>query len=224
MCDAHSESAMPQVFHPSTNTISRVSVFGAVFLVGGAVALGMAIVRSPYVTGAGIVRSQPIPFSHQHHVAEAGIDCRYCHRGVEREAFAGLPATEICMGCHSQLWHDSEMLAPVHESWKTGKPIPWVRMHDLPDYVYFHHGIHVSHGVACETCHGRVDRMPLTWRNATLHMEWCLECHRHPERNLRPANAVLAMGWEPGKDTPTGAELAAASHVHTRTDCSTCHR
>jgi len=215
---------MPQVFHPSTNTISRVSVFGAVFVVAAAVGGAAMVVRSPYVTEAGVVRSQPVPFSHQHHVGEAGIDCRYCHRGVEREALAGMPSTEDCLGCHSQLWADSEMLGPVRASWQSGRPIEWVRVHDLPDFVYFHHGIHVSQGVACETCHGRIDRMPLTWRNATLHMEWCLECHRHPERNLRPVDAVLAMGWERGANTPSGAELASAGHVQGRTDCSACHR
>lgn len=213
---------MPQVFHPSTNTISRVSVFGAVGLVAGAVGVGVMTVRSPYATGVGVIRSQPIPFSHQHHVGEAGIDCRYCHRGVEREASAGLPSTEICLGCHSQLWADSEMLQPVQASWEGNTPIGWVRVHDVPDFVYFHHGTHVVHGVACEACHGRVDRMPLTWRSATLHMEWCLECHRNPEQHLRPANAVLAMGWKRSDHPPP--DTAATSQVHARTDCSACHR
>jgi hypothetical protein len=215
---------MPQVFHPSTNTISRVSVFGAVGLVFGAAGVGAMIVRSPYVTGVGVIRSQPIPFSHQHHVGEAGIDCRYCHRGAERDASAGLPSTEDCLGCHSQLWADSEMLQPIRTSWDTGRPIAWVRVHDVPDFVYFHHGIHVSHGVACETCHGRMDRMPLTWRNATLHMEWCLECHRDPEPHRRPANAVLAMGWKRSDDPSSDKEPATVPRVSARTDCSACHR
>jgi hypothetical protein len=215
---------MPQIFHPVTNTISRVSVFGAVVLAGGAFGLGAILVRSPYATEVGVVKSQPVPFSHQHHVAEVGMDCRYCHRTVEREASAGMPTTEICLGCHSQLWVDSEMLSPLHQSLESKRPLQWVRVHDLPDFVYFHHGAHISQGITCETCHGRVDRMPLTWRNSTLHMEWCLDCHRNPEHHVRPANAVIDMGWERGDREAQEAAIDVMHHLRGPTHCSACHR
>lgn len=218
---------MPQIFHPSMNTISRVSIFGAVFMLCAVLLIVGLVVRSPYVTEAGVIRSQPIPFSHQHHVAEAGIDCRYCHQSVETDAYAGMPSTEVCMDCHSQLWADSEMLAPVRESFRSGKPLAWTRVHDMPDFVYFNHAIHINKGVGCETCHGRVDRMPLMWREHTLHMEWCLECHRHPEKFLRPEDAVFTLGWQPSADSPSGEELLRAfslNSMESKTNCWTCHR
>lgn len=215
---------MPQVFHPSMNTFARVSIFGAAFLVAAVFGTGWGLVRSPYLTEAGVIRSQPVPFSHLHHVGDVGLDCRYCHQSVEKEAFAGIPSTEVCMNCHSQLWSESEMLAPVRESFRTGKPLEWTRVHDAPDYVYFHHGIHVSKGIACERCHGQVDKMPLMWRQNTLHMEWCLECHRQPEKHVRPKGDVFAMGWKPNEKTPSGAELVAAHHIRSETNCSVCHR
>jgi len=214
---------MPQVFHPSMNTFARVSIFGAIFLVATIFGIGWGLVRSPYMTEAGVIRSQPVPFSHLHHVGDIGLDCRYCHRSVETEAFAGIPSTEVCMNCHSQLWSESEMLAPVRESFRENKPLEWTRVHDTPDYVFFHHGIHVSKGIACERCHGQVDKMPLMWRQNTLHMEWCLECHRHPDKNVRPKEDVFAMGWKPKSTTPTGAELVAAHHIRSETNCSICH-
>ena len=215
---------MPQVFHPSMNTFARVSIFGAVFLLAAAIGMAAAIVRSPYVTEAGVIRSQPVPFSHQHHVGDVGIDCRYCHRSVESEAFAGIPSTGVCMDCHSQLWTDSEMLEPVRESYRNGTPLHWTRVHDLPDYVYFHHGIHISKGISCESCHGRVDRMPLMWRQSTLHMEWCLDCHRHPEEHVRPRDEVLALGWTPEEGTLGGDELVELHRIRSETNCSVCHR
>jgi len=215
---------MPQVFHPSMNTFARVSIFGAALLAAAVFGTGWIIIRSPYMTEAGVIRSQPVPFSHAHHVGDVGIDCRYCHRSVETEAFAGIPSTEVCMSCHSQLWADSEMLAPVRESLRDNKPLEWTRVHDVPDYVYFHHGIHVSKGIACERCHGEVDKMPLMWRQNTLHMEWCLDCHRNPEDNVRPRADVFAMGWKPNAQTPSGSELVAAHHIRSETNCSICHR
>lgn len=215
---------MPQIFHPSMNTFARVSIFGAVFLLAGAIVLASLLVRSPYATEAGVIRSQPIPFSHQHHVGEAGIDCRYCHRTVETQAFAGMPSTDTCLDCHSQLWADSPLLGPLRKSREQGVPLKWTRVHDLPDFVYFHHGIHVSKGVACETCHGPVDRMPLMWREKTLHMTWCLDCHRHPDASIRPRDAVFKFNWKPGDSTPSARELARAHGVHSRTNCSICHR
>lgn len=215
---------MPQIFHPSFNTISRVSVFGAVLILGGLFGLAAAIVRSPYVTETGVIRSQPVPFSHQHHVGEDGIDCRYCHRTATTSASAGMPTTEICMGCHSQVWADSEMLAVVRTSWQTDRPLTWVRVHDLPDFVYFHHGAHASSGIGCESCHGRVDKMPLTWRNATLRMDWCLDCHRDPERHRRPVEAVAEMGWKRGDEEESGEHPVVPAPLRGGTHCSTCHR
>jgi hypothetical protein len=188
------------------------------------VALAAMIVRSPYATEAGVIRSQPVPFSHQHHVSDCGIDCRYCHRTVETDAFAGLPSTDVCMDCHSVLFADSDLLAPVRESFRTGQPLKWTRVHDVPDYAFFHHGAHVSKGIACETCHGPVDRMPLMWRNATLHMEWCLECHRNPEKYVRPKSEVFAFDWQPDAETPSGKDLVVSHKIESRTNCSSCHR
>jgi len=214
-----------QIFHPSTNTISRVSIFGAVFAVAGLMWVAVAVSRSPYVTQAGVAREQPVPFSHAHHVGDVGLDCRYCHTSVEESAFAGIPPTATCMNCHSQLFSDSPTLEPVRESFRTGKAIVWTRVNDLPDFVYFNHSIHIAKGVGCVTCHGEVNRMALTWQDASLLMEWCLDCHRNPEPNLRPREAVFLTDWQPPADDPDyGAELAKALNVKTRTDCSTCHR
>jgi hypothetical protein len=214
-----------QVFHRSTNTIARVSIFGAVFVLAAA-AYGLALLnRSSYVTQAGVAREQPIQFSHRHHAGELGIDCRYCHTTVETSASAGFPPTQTCMNCHKQIWLDSQFLEPVRSSFATGRSIEWTRVHDLPDFVYFDHSIHVNKGVACVTCHGRVDRMNLTWQHASLQMEWCVDCHRHPEGNLRPREQVFNMTWvPPGNPVDLGRELLKTYDVHTRTDCSTCHR
>ncbi|MGH7127341.1 MAG: TAT-variant-translocated molybdopterin oxidoreductase, partial [Planctomycetaceae bacterium] len=184
---------MPQIFHPAMNTVSRVSIFGAVFLVAAAVLIGGLVVRSSYVTEAGVIHDQPVPFSHQHHVTDCGIDCRYCHTSVEHSPFAGIPATEVCMNCHAYLYADSEMLEPVRESFRSGEPLVWTRVHDLPDFAYFDHSIHVSKGIGCASCHGRVDQMPLMWRTETLDMEWCLDCHRHPAEHVRPREFVFRM-------------------------------
>ena len=171
---------MPQVFHPSANTLSRVVLFSLV--VGPAALLGLVylLVRSPYQTQVRVIREQPVQFSHEHHVNGLGIDCRFCHTSVETASAAGMPATHTCMTCHSQIWADSPLLEPVRASLKNQEPLAWSRVHDLPDFVYFHHGIHVQKGVGCVECHGRIDKMPLAWREKPLTMEWCLECHRNP--------------------------------------------
>lgn len=215
---------MPQIFHPSMNTIARVSIFGVVFLLAGLVGMAAFVVRSPFVTEQGVIRTQPVPFSHQHHVGDIGLDCRYCHQTVETDAFAGMPPTETCRDCHSQLWADSPMLAPVQESFRTGRPLEWTRVHDLPDYAFFHHGIHVSKGIACATCHGDVDEMPLMYRESTLHMKWCLDCHRSPEELVRPRDSVFEMQWQPDADTPDGIDLVKAHSIESETNCSICHR
>jgi hypothetical protein len=218
---------MPQIFHPSTNTFSRLSIFGALFAVA-AVAWGVALInRSSYVTRAGVARDQPVPFSHRHHAGELGIDCRYCHAFVERSAIAGIPPTKTCMNCHSQIWVDSPMLEPVRASFRTDKSIEWIKVHDLPDFVYFNHSIHVRQGIGCVSCHGRVDRMNVMWQESSLQMEWCLNCHRHPEQYVRPRDQVFNMDWQPPTDQLTlGRQLVKAYKIQVQqlTNCSICHR
>jgi hypothetical protein len=216
---------MPQVFHPSTNTFSRVSIFGALFIIAGLL-WGIARVnRSPYVTLAGVAREQPVPFSHRHHAGELGIDCRYCHTTVETAAYANIPPTQACMNCHSQIWADSDMLEPVRSSYRNDQSIHWTKVHDLPDFVYFNHSIHLHKGIGCSTCHGRIDRMNLTWQESSLHMEWCVECHRNPERYVRPRDQIFNMDWEPPANQPElGAALVEAYGIERRDDCSVCHR
>ena len=196
---------MAQIFHRSTNTLSRVSIFGAVFIVAAIVTAAGVLVRSPYLTEAGVVREQPVPFSHKHHVSGIGIDCRYCHVSVEESSFAGIPPTKTCMNCHSQVWANSPVLEPVRASFREDRSLQWTRVNDLPDFVYFDHSIHVHRGVQCTTCHGPVDQMPMTWREHTLFMEWCLQCHRHPERYIQTT----------GKSIDSPMKL---------TNCSVCHR
>jgi hypothetical protein len=216
---------MSQVFHRSTNTISRVSIFGFVFFL---LALGWFVQefnRSSYVTEAFVARTQPVPFSHKHHVEGMGIDCRYCHVSVEESAFAGIPPTKTCMNCHTQIWAQAPMLEPVRQSFRSDQSIRWIRVHDLPDYVYFNHSIHVAKGIGCSTCHGRVDQMPLMWRVNTLQMEWCLECHRQPEKYVRPREKVFDMKWQPpANQLEAGAKLVQDYKIQKLTYCSTCHR
>src|ERR1700731_2971548 len=206
---------MPQVFHHSTNLISRLTIYGFFLLL---IVLGFVpylIDRSPYVTEANVPKVQPVPFSHKHHTAELGIDCRYCHTSVEQSSFAGLPSTETCMTCHSQIWKDAPVLEPVRASFQTGRPIQWTRVYDLPDYVYFDHSIHVNKGISCASCHGRVDEMPITWKTQPLYMRWCLDCHRHPEENLRRPQEVFDMQYQaPENQSTLGRRLAIENHVH----------
>lgn len=220
---------MTQIFHPSTNTISRVSIFGALFFLLGLLIVVYMIFRSPYVTGVNVALDQPVPFSHEHHVRGLGIDCRYCHTSVEKSSFAGIPPTETCMTCHSQIWTESPMLAPVRTSMRTNTPIRWNRVHDLPDYVFFNHSIHVQKGVGCVSCHGQVDQMPLMWKAEPMTMEWCLGCHRNPENHLRPTSEVFNMNWLPPKDkdqVALGRELIEKHQIPVQrlSDCYTCHR
>ncbi|MFP5262962.1 MAG: cytochrome c3 family protein [Blastocatellia bacterium] len=220
---------MGQIFHRSTNVLSRLSIFGAIFFIGIALWLMAQFTRSSYNTQAYFAREQPIQFRHKHHVGDEGIDCRYCHTTVETSAFAGIPPTKTCMNCHSQIFANSPFLEPVRESYRTGKPIEWTRVHDLPDFVYFNHSIHVNKGVGCSTCHGRVDLMPLTMQVASLQMEWCLECHREPQKFIRPKEEVFNMEWPPpGYDQAReGERLVKEYNVQPTgvlTSCSTCHR
>ena len=215
---------MAQVFKPSANTYARLSIFGALFAVAGGLYALAAFNRSDYMTQARVAREQPVPFSHRHHVSELGIDCRYCHTSVERTAFAGIPATEICMNCHAQIWKDSPTLEPVRASFASDRSIEWTKVHDLPDFVYFDHSIHVAKGIGCASCHGRIDRMNLTWQESSLQMEWCIDCHRHPERNVRPHSEVFNMEWTADDQAALGPRLVEEHGIESRDDCTVCHR
>lgn len=218
---------MPQIFHPAMNTVARATIFGAVFVAAAAGWIGWQVERSPYVTRAGVPRYQPVPFSHEHHVSGLGLDCRYCHTSVTESSFAGIPPTKTCMTCHSMIWTNAEMLQPVRDSWEKDRPLRWTRVHDLPDYVYFNHSIHVAKGVGCSTCHGQVDQMPLMQQSASLQMEWCLKCHREPEKFLRPKDKVFDMKYvAPADQLTLGRELVEKYHVHKEqlTNCTVCHR
>ncbi|MFQ5960597.1 MAG: cytochrome c3 family protein [Candidatus Methylomirabilales bacterium] len=216
---------MAQIFHRSTNTLSKVSIFVAAILLLTFLWILAAIDRSDYSTQAHVAREQPVPFSHKHHVSGIGIDCRYCHTSVEESAFAGIPPTQTCINCHSQIWAEASMLEPVRESFKTGRSLEWIRVHDLPDFVYFNHSIHVKKGIGCVTCHGRVDEMPLVWREQTLQMDWCLECHREPERFVRPRDQVFSMDWKPPvPQRVLGKKLVDKYNIENLDSCSVCHR
>ncbi|MFW5825495.1 MAG: cytochrome c3 family protein [Marinobacter sp.] len=214
---------MPQLFSPRANGLVRLLI--AVVLLG--VVVGVVVLYgltfSPYATGQNRVPRQPVPFSHQHHVGALGIECGYCHTSFDRSPFAGMPDTATCMSCHSQLWTSADMLAPVRESLKTSRPLAWVRVHDLPDFVYFNHQAHVNNGVGCESCHGRVDRMPLMRQARPLTMQWCLDCHRDPGPQLREGDRITAMGHTP--EGP-GDEFIQEYDITTDrlTECVTCHR
>lgn len=216
---------MPQIFRPRANALVRLFILAVAGLVVAAAVLAVALNSSPYATGEGSVPQQPVPFSHQHHVAGLGIDCGYCHTSFERSSFAGIPDTGTCMTCHSQLWTRADMLAPVRASYDNNQPLAWQRVHDLPDFVYFSHRSHVTNGIGCESCHGRVDTMPLTRQAEPLTMQWCLDCHRDPTPHLRPPGAITAMGYSPGG---SDSEAALARRYDIRfdrlTECVTCHR
>jgi len=216
---------MPQIFHRSANTLSKVSLFGVLALVGSLLLLAMVLGRSSYVTRQNEYVVQPIQFSHMHHVTDDGIDCRYCHTSVETSPFAGIPPTKTCMNCHSQLFNTEPILEPVRASFREDRPLHWVRVHDLPDFVYFNHSIHVKKGMGCETCHGRIDQMPLTAQARTLQMEWCLNCHRNPEQFVRPRSEITTMGYRPAEAQDViGPRLVKEYGIQSLTSCSTCHR
>jgi len=235
---------MPQIFHRSFNTISLVSIYGSVFLLAGAGWALSVFVRSASATNSGVARTQPVPFSHHHHVTELGIDRRYCHTSAEDSSFAGIPPTKTCMNCHTQIWTGSDMLASVRESYRTEKSIPWNRVHRLGDFCFFNHSIHVKKGIGCSTCHGRVDHMPLTWQENSLLMEWCIDCHKAPEKHVRPRDKVYDMAWEPPTDlkkleelgrrlnlqqtltspADLGRALVEKYEIRSKITCNACHR
>lgn len=182
---------------------------------------------SPLTTDVGYQPTQPVPFSHAQHAGQLGMDCRYCHSTVEKAGFAAIPATQTCMNCHSMIKTDSEKLKLVRESFATGKPVEWVKVHDLPDYAYFNHSAHINKGIGCVTCHGRIDQMEVVEQAKPLSMGWCIDCHREPERHLRPLDQITNMTWEPTDQLALGTELKEKLKVHPvsyMTACSTCHR
>lgn len=217
---------MAQIFHRNTNWISKAS--GAAVAVAAIVGAGVfyIIYNSPLVTGQKVKRAQPVPFSHQQHVKGLGMDCRYCHTSVESSSFAGIPPIKTCMTCHTEIKKDSPLLEPVRQAFKTDQPLKWQRVHSLPDYVYFDHSIHVKKGVACVSCHGSVADMDVVWKEKSLHMRWCLDCHRHPERQVRPRESVFLADWDPAKDPAqrTGDDLVKEYKVRSKLDCNACHR
>jgi hypothetical protein len=222
---------MPQIFRHSTNYLARATIFGAIFILLAALWVTASINRSGWNTGQWIERQQPVQFSHKHHVGDDGIDCRYCHTSVEKAASAGMPSTSTCMNCHKQIWAGSPYLEPVRASFRSGKPLEWIRVHDLPDFTYFNHSIHVKKGVGCSTCHGRVDQMPIAYQASSLQMEWCLQCHRNPEKFVRPREKVFDMDWRPENNSKEeiaqGRDLMKLYHIqgaNVLTSCSTCHR
>jgi hypothetical protein len=216
---------MRQLFPRRSNPMSRASVVLLLALLAGLVWIGAELSTSGYSTGEGIILHQPVPFSHDHHVAGLGIDCRYCHTSVEVSASAGIPPVSTCMNCHKEIWTNAELLEPIRAAFRTGVPVQWQRVHDLPDYVYFNHSIHVAKGIGCESCHGRVDLMPLMLQESPLTMAWCLECHRDPAKFVRPREEVFTMGWEPPvPQAELGARLVEEYDVQSLTYCSVCHR
>jgi len=217
---------MTQIFSPAADTWLRLFVVAAVAIVCGGTAAVIAFARSDYYTGARIhPPPQPVPFSHKHHVGGLGIDCRYCHSSVAEGPRAGLPPTHTCMSCHSQIWTNAAMLAPVRHSLAENTSLRWHRVARLPQYVYFRHDIHIAKGVGCETCHGRVDRMPLMVEAVPFTMDFCLDCHRDPAPRLRPREHITEMGWSTG-DRALGQDLLKQSGIRLGeiTYCYVCHR
>ena len=214
---------MPQIFHYSTNAWAKGSIVAVLLVIGLLGWVAYEINQSSYATDVGVAHKQPVPFSHEHHVRGLGIDCRYCHTSVEESSFAGLPPTSTCMNCHKQIWTNADMLAPVRESFASGKPLAWRRIHNLPDFVRFDHSIHVNKGIGCASCHGRVDEMPLMWKAEPMTMGWCLECHRAPEKFIRPREEVFNMAYAPKNQRELGPQLVKAYGAKSRTACSTCH-
>ncbi len=216
---------MPQIFGPASNTIAKVSIVTVIGLAASTLAVAYIMDRGPWTTSVSMAPEQPIPFSHKHHVKDDGIDCRYCHTSVENSAYAGYPPTETCMSCHSQIWNQATLTQPIRDSWQSGKSIEWTKVHDLPDYVYFNHSIHVNKGIGCSTCHGAVNEMALMYKVNTLNMNWCLSCHRNPAQFIRPKSEVFNINYRyPSNQAELGPKLVKEYHVQSLVDCVTCHR
>ena len=216
---------MRQLFPRSSNALSKASIVVALVLLAGAAWAGVMLNTSGYSTGRSIVLDQPVPFSHDHHFAGLGIDCRYCHTSVETAASAGIPPVSTCMNCHKQVWTNAALLEPIRSAYRDKVPVQWERVHDLPDFVYFNHSVHVAKGIGCETCHGRVDQMPLVHQVAPLTMGWCLECNRDPAKFVRPREEVFTFGWTPPvPQSELGPQLVEEYDIQSLTYCSVCHR
>jgi hypothetical protein len=222
---------MGQLFRRKLNTFAQISLIGIVLIFSSIGIFLVSFKWSTWESEVNIPIDQPVPFSHQHHVSELGIDCRYCHTSVTKSAFAGLPPTHTCMTCHSQIWHEAPMLKPVRDSYEQNRPLQWNRVHRLPKYVYFDHSVHVNKGIGCTSCHGQIKDMPLTWKTRTFYMRDCLTCHREPERYIRPKNRVFDSPWmekwrPPQNQLELGTQLVRDHNIpkHRLTDCYTCHR
>ena len=219
---------MRQLFAPGADAIFRLSILIVATVVVGLFLVSAGLTSSSYVTRVGVAPDQPAPFSHKHHAGELGIDCRYCHQEVERLATAGIPPTWTCMTCHSQIWKDAPMLEPVRASLQQNKPLVWTRVNRLPDYVYFNHSIHITKGIGCSSCHGNMKEMQLTAKANGFEMQFCLNCHRNPEKFVRPQTEIFDMAWSPPADQDKrGDALVRTYHIgqpEKLTDCSICHR
>lgn len=221
---------MGQIFGKSSNSFARATLVSGFFGFFGFWGSVYLIYWSPYTTDQYVPREQEVPFSHKHHVGGLGLDCRYCHTSVEKSSFAGIPPTETCMTCHSKVWTEAPLLAPVRQSLATQQPLRWKRVNQLPDFVFFNHSIHVQKGIGCSSCHGAVDQMPLTWKAHSLYMRWCLDCHEAPEKQIRPRSEIFNVEWKPPPDQlKQGRKLVQEYHISTERlrqlrDCSMCHR
>ena len=221
---------MGQIFGKSSNSFARATLVSGFFGFFGFWGSVYLIYWSPYTTDQYVPREQEVPFSHKHHVGGLGLDCRYCHTSVEKSSFAGIPPTETCMTCHSKVWTEAPLLAPVRQSLATQQPLRWKRVNQLPDFVFFNHSIHVQKGIGCSSCHGAVDQMPLTWKAHSLYMRWCLNCHEAPEKQIRPRSEIFNVEWKPPPDQlKQGRKLVQEYHISTERlrqlrDCSMCHR
>ena len=214
---------MAQIFDRSSNALARASLVLTGLIV---IALGVTLdqlQRSPWVTRQGQRPEQPVPFSHKHHVTGLALQCQYCHTSVEKSSYAGIPPTKTCINCHAQIWTNASMLEPVRASYSSNTPIVWSRVHRLPDFVHFNHSIHINKGIGCASCHGRIDKMPLTYQASPLTMEWCINCHRAPEKNVRPRSEVFNMAYVAKNQEEIGPQLVKQYNIQKLTGCSTCH-
>ncbi len=219
---------MGQIFPRNANRLAWLSVFAGLLLVAELVLILAVYFRSNYFRQINVAIEQPVAFSHQLHNGVLGIDCRYCHVSVNQSYFANIPATETCMTCHSQIKTFSPKIAPVIQSYATGQPILWNKVHRVPDFVYFNHSIHVNKGVGCSTCHGQVNEMPVVWQQQAMFMGWCLNCHRNPEQYVRPRDEVYNMEYvAPANQAALGRQLVAEYGIMPAdqlTNCWVCHR
>lgn len=219
---------MAQIFSRAADSLFRAVVAAVLAIALGFFVVAEIYARSQYESDVARTPLQPVPFSHKHHVSDDGIDCRYCHTPIDAGATVGLPPTHVCMTCHSQLWTRAQMLAPVRDSLANDVSLDWKRVARVPDYVYFRHDIHITKGIGCVECHGRIDRMPLTYRAKPFTMQFCLDCHRNPAPHLRPVDQVTNMGWQPPPGDPAlEQKLMRLYEIHspaTLTQCGVCHR